>query len=231
MKKKGFTLIELLVVIAIIALLVSILLPSLNKARDLAKRMTCATTIRNLGLVCMQYANDHDDLLPQEDMYYARGNQNNIPFTVHQEYTDLFEDAYALPREGYYCPCAENEQYINNLDANWEFANGGGGMYYRRISYSFFCSIDGPLYPDRWVADTVEIINDVAEATADKVLAADTIYETTSGSNMYSHRLSSQEPEGANILYGDGHVAWKEWSAFDQNSWVQPSSASYSYAW
>ena len=46
---KGFTLIELLVVIAIIALLVSILLPSLKKAQELAKRTVCMTQLKAIG--------------------------------------------------------------------------------------------------------------------------------------------------------------------------------------
>jgi prepilin-type N-terminal cleavage/methylation domain-containing protein len=60
----GFTLIELLVVIAIIALLVSILVPSLQQARELARRVVCMSNERNMGLGIQSYASDNSDVTP-----------------------------------------------------------------------------------------------------------------------------------------------------------------------
>jgi prepilin-type N-terminal cleavage/methylation domain-containing protein/prepilin-type processing-associated H-X9-DG protein len=63
-RNKGFTLIELLVVIAIIALLVSILLPSLKSARELARSAVCLTNMRNAGLQFHMYGSEYDGYYP-----------------------------------------------------------------------------------------------------------------------------------------------------------------------
>ena len=69
--EKGFTLIELLVVISIIALLVAILLPALNRAREQAKTLVCETNLRQLVTAWHMYGDDNEDHIP--------GSWNNTP--------------------------------------------------------------------------------------------------------------------------------------------------------
>lgn len=63
-QKRGFTLIELLVVIAIIAILAAILFPVFARARDNARRASCMSNLKQIGLGFMQYTQDYDERYP-----------------------------------------------------------------------------------------------------------------------------------------------------------------------
>src|SRR4051812_46749705 len=70
-RSKGFTLVELLVVIGIIALLISILLPSLSRARETANRVKCGSNLRQIGQAMLLYANENNGSYPRT--YYQTG--------------------------------------------------------------------------------------------------------------------------------------------------------------
>ncbi len=67
--ERGFTLIELLVVIAIIAILAAILFPVFGRARENARRASCQSNLKQLGLGMMQYTQDYDEKLPSFSFY------------------------------------------------------------------------------------------------------------------------------------------------------------------
>ena len=72
-REKAFTLVELLVVIGIIALLISILLPALNRARAAAKQTVCLSQLRQIGQAMMMHANEHRNYFPLAGEIFPTG--------------------------------------------------------------------------------------------------------------------------------------------------------------
>jgi len=76
----GFTLVELLVVLAIIMLLLSLLLPALQEVREVARRATCASNMRQLGVGTNTYALDYRGYLPGHDELVPNPSWGEFPF-------------------------------------------------------------------------------------------------------------------------------------------------------
>ncbi|MBC7783060.1 MAG: prepilin-type N-terminal cleavage/methylation domain-containing protein [Burkholderiales bacterium] len=124
-KQKAFTLVELLVVIGIIALLISILLPALNKARAAAMKIKCAANLRSIGQSVFIYASSNRGKVPRHSDSTTT-EASNWPWDVSDDVRDKLAHAgaaYAIKKAGatrkmFYCPSYSD----NDQDFNWDYA-------------------------------------------------------------------------------------------------------------
>jgi len=145
----GFTLVELLVVIGIIAILVGLLLPSLQKARESANRTACLSNMRQLGICLLEYSVRNRDRIPlgftgpssfqqKQWNYIARHVQGGVAKSM---VLGLLVEANLIqdPR-AFYCPSENNPQWQYDTDINpwpvpWTNTTGNFGQQYTRLGY------------------------------------------------------------------------------------------------
>lgn len=107
-KQNGFTLIELLVVIAIIALLAAILFPVFSRARENARKSSCLSNLKQVGLSFLQYTQDYDERLPSVGRT-VETNPGSDPWA-------LVMDPYLKSRQLLQCPSEDRKpNYVTNV--------------------------------------------------------------------------------------------------------------------
>ncbi len=139
--RRGFTLVELLVVISVIALLISILLPSLRKAREQAKQVKCAAHLSGFGRGFFGYAVENNDYLCSGSFDPDVDNGRDGPVDRVGWVADLVNNKYAFPAEQL---CPSNEARVNQKLANGGPAGSGsfGKTFTNGDSYTTWELID-----------------------------------------------------------------------------------------
>jgi prepilin-type N-terminal cleavage/methylation domain-containing protein len=195
--QQGFTLAELLTVITIIAILAGILLPSLNRAREEARKAVCKNNLVQIGRSCMVYGRDYGDWFPT--VYNASDSkaQSNPMASL-----SLLYDGYIGVRKVFVCPSTGDQ--CTELKAGETLTpHGSQGerleKQFRECSYGYDDTL-GPLTPPgvALAADVQGTDDDLKEAGVHEG-------STTARAerNSWNHRGLGQ-----NVLYFDGNVRW-----------------------
>jgi len=243
-KRFAFTLVELLVVISIIAVLLAVLMPSLNRAREQAKRVTCASNVKQIGLGLTMYALENNDNFP---LHTTQPWLHDLSYLT----SDWIIKSGAS-KNTFYCPSerkrrAEDPRF-------WRFSQAyAGQMYdpeptdlvaragnYRVTGYFLIMDTIVGRTPNprlqRGEPEKIWVRKLTTKQPARAELVTDTTYSDYYSLNLAkfmgmqgsaqwlkwgitddtNHMAAGGKPLGTNVLFVDGHTSWRP---FNQMAW------------
>lgn len=187
--RAGFTLLDVLVVIAVIAILLSLLAPSLSRVTESARRVVCGSNLHQVGLGLSMWVNDHNGYLPavefaDQDLDAEPARLLQLAHLGDREHDFdglglLFADGYLTAPSLFYCPSHRGENAFDRYERDWD--HPGEQIV---VNYHY-----------RWLSANNRFLDNLHD---DVTLASDGFRTLPD----YNHG------EGANMLKADMRVVW-----------------------
>ncbi len=205
--RRAFTLIELLVVIAIISILASMIFPSFARAREMARRTSCASNMKQIFLGFTQYTQDYDERYPKAGNFQKWGDGGHWVAGVNDQALTKLTSAEGYAREpgrtvniqgGALFPYVKSTQ-IFVCPSNRDGRETG-------LSYSMNCALSGSA--EFSVQSNTEVV-----LLVDEAYAADGYFWADNDSTS-SDQMTQVHNAGGNLGFVDGHVKFYPFARF-----------------